>query len=91
MHATREMPKYQCHKQVWALKIAAIEFDKDGSAKFAPIDDRYDTICTKANFHDRWRGSEGDLGYYVVYEDGYESWSPTSAFDAGYSLIKKEV
>ena len=25
----REMPRYKCHKQVWALKIAAIEiYDK---------------------------------------------------------------
>ena len=26
-------------------------------------------------------------GYFVVYEDGYESWSPAGVFEAGYSLI----
>jgi hypothetical protein len=27
-------------------------------------------------------------GYYVVYEDGYRSYSPAAAFEAGYTLIK---
>ena len=26
-----------------------------------------------------------DPGYYVVYEDGYESWSPTKAFEDGHT------
>ena len=26
-------------------------------------------------------------GYYVVYEDGYESYSPAGAFEAGYTLV----
>jgi hypothetical protein len=26
-----------------------------------------------------------DLGYFVVYEDGYQSWSPTEAFEKGYT------
>jgi hypothetical protein len=26
-------------------------------------------------------------GYYVLYEDGYESFSPADAFESGYSLI----
>lgn len=31
MTATTEMPRYRSHKEVWALKIAAIEFDAAGS------------------------------------------------------------
>ena len=27
-------------------------------------------------------------GYYLRYEDGYESWSPAKAFEDGYSLIE---
>lgn len=27
--------------------------------------------------------------YYVVYEDGYASWSPAKAFEEGYSQIKE--
>jgi hypothetical protein len=26
-------------------------------------------------------------GYYVLYEDGYESWSPAKAFEEGYSRL----
>ncbi len=26
-------------------------------------------------------------GYYVVYQDGYKSWSPADAFEEGYTLI----
>ena len=36
-----EMPRYQSHKKVWALKIAAIEFNEDGGAKIAPADKGY--------------------------------------------------
>lgn len=33
--------------------------------------------------------SKGKVGgYYVVYEDGYESWSPAEAFEKGYTLIQ---
>src|SRR5437667_11130918 len=78
---TAEMPKYQCHKQVWALKIAAIEFDFDGTAKIAPSDKGYATVTTKPKYRIQFRGSEADLGYYVVYSDGYQSWSPSKAFE----------
>ena len=27
-----------------------------------------------------------DKGYRVIYEDGYESWSPRKAFDDGYTV-----
>ena len=30
MNASREMPKYECHKKVWALKIAGIVGDQHG-------------------------------------------------------------
>ena len=84
-HAGAQLPQYQCHKKVWALKIAAIEIDKDGSAKIAPADKGFATLTTGPKF--RFTGSEEDLGYYVRYDDGFESWSPTKAFEDGYSRI----
>lgn len=30
-----------------------------------------------------------EKGYRVIYEDGYESWSPKKAFEDGYTLICK--
>lgn len=83
-----EMPRYLCHKKVWALKIAAIEFNEDGTAKFAPVDTRYGTIDPKTEgYMSRFKGDEKDLGYFVIYDDGYESWSPSKAFEDGYTKI----
>src|SRR5262245_30828898 len=84
-----EMPRYQCHKQVWALKIAAIEFEADGSAEIAPAESGYGTVLTRPGFRSRFHGDiySSDLGYYVVYKDGYQSWSPTDAFEEGYTRI----
>jgi hypothetical protein len=83
MNAKAEMPRYRSHKEVWALKISAIEMLEDRSAKIAPADHRYATLQTKPDFP--FNGSEDDLGYFVVYADGYQSWSPTKAFEEGYT------
>jgi hypothetical protein len=29
-------------------------------------------------------------GYYVIYDDGYTSWSPAKSFEEGYTLIMEE-
>ena len=80
----RQMPRYNCHKQVWALKIAALEIHQDRSATIAPAEDGYAPFKTAAGWVDRFRGDDADIGYYVVYADGYSSWSPTKAFEEGY-------
>jgi len=85
---SRQMPKYKCHKVVHALKIAAIEVGEDGTCTIAPADDGYAPFKTQPGYGERFKGSEDDLGYYVVYGgDGYASWSPTKAFEDGYTLI----
>lgn len=90
-----EMPKYKCIKDVWALKIKSIVFDSDlasqetretdGSATFTPEDDHYSPIKLSAEFVRKHKPVEG--GYYVVYKDGYKSFSPESVFEEGYLLI----
>lgn len=87
MDTQRELPKYQCHKQVWALRIAGVEIKQDGSAVIAPKEPGYAPFTTKSGWGERFKGSEDDPGVYVLYEGGYESWSPTAAFDDGYSAI----
>ena len=91
-----EMPKYKCIKDVWALKIKSIVFDSDlaaktgretdGSATFTPEDDRFAPIKLSAEYVRKHKPVEG--GYYVVYKDGYQSFSPASAFEEGYVLIQ---
>ena len=91
-----EMPRYKCIKDVWALKIKSIVFDSDlaaqsgretdGSATFTPEDDCYAPIKLSAEYVHKHKPVEG--GYYVVYKDGYKSFSPASAFEEGYVLIQ---
>ena len=83
-----QMPRYRCHKVVWALKIDALEVRADKSAVIAPGDNRFGVFNTDAGWADRFHGSEEDPGYYVLYEGGYASWSPTKAFEDGYTLIE---
>ena len=90
----REMPRYKCHKQVWALKIKAIEqapanqerCNAGGDWYLTPDDDRYAPIMVG---HDEYFAKHKPEagGYYVVYEDGYKSYSPAKAFEAGYTEI----
>ena len=90
-----EMPKYKCIKDVLALKIKSIVFDSDlaaqsgretdGSATFTPEDDRFAPIKLSAEFVHKHKPVKG--GYYVVYKDGYKSFSPAVAFEEGYVLI----
>jgi len=95
MNAQLEMPVYKCHKKVWALKIADIEYDHDkaeqenrdtdGSAIIIPEDKRYTSFKI-----DRWyvrKHGPQIGGYYVVYNDGYKSFSPAKEFEDGYTLI----
>ena len=90
-----EMPRYKCHKEVWALKISAIEFDRtkadaenretDGTATITPEEDGYAPFKVDANYVHKHKPEAG--GYYVVYADGYKSFSPADAFEDGYSRI----
>lgn len=87
MNASAEMPRYQSHKKVHALKISALEFHEDGSATIAPAETMYAPFRTREGWRDRFTGSDEDTGYYVVYSDGFTSWSPTEAFESGYTRI----
>lgn len=88
-----EMPKYKCHKEVWALKIKAISHGEDaksgetygGTWLLTPEDARYTPIEVPHAFYVKHTPQVG--GYYVVYEgDGYASYSPAKAFEDGYTL-----
>lgn len=85
MSVSREMPKYVCHKEVWALKIAAIEGTKivpELSKEYAPFEVEQSYLLK----HNPQPG-----GYYVVYADGYKSYSPAKAFEEGYKELKHET
>lgn len=82
--AAAEMPRYKCHKEVWALKIADLEMVDDG-VKITPADKGYAPFVESVEYFDKHKPNVG--GYYVVYKDGYKSWSPAEAFEDGYTAI----
>ena len=89
--AQAEMPKYQCHKRVHALKIKHIELylppekDLGDVCVIHPDDNGYAPFVIPREWVEKHKPEVG--GYYVVYDDGYTSYSPAAAFEAGYTRI----
>jgi hypothetical protein len=87
--ASAEMPRYKCHKQVWALKIADISLtdtgQEKGAALIVPAEKGYAAFTVDQSYMDKHRPQAG--GYYVVYDDGYTSFSPAKAFEEGYTRV----
>lgn len=76
-----EMPRYVCHKTVHALKVGA-EWEDDILILY-PEDPRYARIIMPEKWGIEKKVTE--RGYFVVYEDGYTSWSPAETFEKGYT------
>lgn len=86
MKPQREMPKYQSYKIVHALKIKEIKEPlPSGDCMFLPEDEGFDWVFLPKDYMRKHQPQVG--GYYVVYDDGYKSWSPAKAFEEGYTLI----
>lgn len=83
-----EMPRYQCHKIVHALKIKALEPYADMSALMTPEDEGYGPVLLSAAYCAKHEPHAG--GYYVVYDDGYASFSPAKAFEEGYTRLEPD-
>lgn len=115
---SRQMPRYRCHKEVWALKIAEIrpcpfkppptlaELQRllnsneptpetvrltptgevvTGGAVIVPVEEGYAPFEVDQEYMSRHKPSVG--GYFVVYKDGYKSYSPAQAFEEGYTRL----
>lgn len=88
----RPMPRYKCHKEVWALKIEQTSYDtkdgeeSDGSLLLTFENRDYAPIRVDRDYVRKHRPQPG--GYYVIYKDGYRSYSPAQAFEEGYTLAQ---
>jgi len=86
--AVKQMPKYKCHKEVWALKIKQVVIPSDSSAGYITLhfEDNFLPMQITSHMYAKFNPVAG--WYFVVYEDGYQSFSPAKAFEEGYTLIK---
>jgi hypothetical protein len=81
-----ELTTYVCHKKVQAFKIHEVKWHLPGATL-------YDSGGFGWAVTDDWLQRHTNpndpltSGYFVRYEDGYESWSPAEAFEKGYAFI----
>lgn len=100
-----ELPAYQSHKIVHALKISAIRpadptpicqlesfipwQDSEGEsligAIITPAEEGYREFGVTIDYVVKHKPEVG--GYFVLYEDGYKSFSPAKAFEEGYTRL----
>lgn len=80
-----EMPRYVSHKKVWALEIDAVGVNPNtqGAHWLEFADAGYAGMWAPAEMFSRYVPTPGD--FYVVYADGYRSFSPRKAFLEGYT------
>lgn len=74
-------PEYQCHKTVKAWKIHKIDID-NGEVTITPVGG--EPFKVDAGYYLKHSPEEG--GYWVKYEDGYQSFSPADVFEKSYAL-----
>jgi hypothetical protein len=93
--AAIDLPHYRCHKVVGAAKIVSVRRDSS-----PPVGDALtweialNVAGTELKVHvDAWWVAKNQPqigGYFVRYEDGYESFSPAQPFEDGYTKVMPE-
>lgn len=78
----KELPRFQCHKKVGALKIKYVD---SVNCVIVPEDAAYQPFTVDRDYIVRFNPQPG--GYFVEYEDGYQSFSPAEAFESGYTML----
>jgi len=84
-----KLPQYKCHKVVGACKIAELSFAPDGACYIVPEDSSIERFTVSTDYRAKHQPQPG--GYYVVYEGGYESFSPADVFEGGYSIVEERL
>ena len=87
MNCDIEMPRYKCHKEVWALRIASVDLSDLATPRLCFQDEGYSPIAVDYSWIKKHDPQPG--GYYVVYKDGYRSFSPAAAFEEGYTRVTR--
>ena len=78
-----ELPRYKSHKTVWALKIRAIEPyaipNGPDAWQLFPEESGYEPVVVSNEWKQKHQPQVG--GYWVLYKDGYKSYSPAEPFE----------
>ena len=88
------LPKYQSHKIVQAAMIIAIGNTSGGADQGLYVELKYGfegkTFSYRQKVSAEWFEKHDPQlgGFFVRYEDGYESYSPHNAFVTGYTALK---
>jgi hypothetical protein len=84
-----EFPLYKCHKMVKAALILGLCKDEDDGAydlTLFNVSIGFPSVLRiPANWVERFKPEVG--GYYVMYKDGYTSFSPKKEFEDGYNIM----
>lgn len=84
--ATAELPRWKCHKEVQAFKITGIRVVPETLGAKALITGDGLEVQVSGEYMKKHRPQIG--GFYVIYDDGYQSFSPAPAFESGYARIQ---
>jgi hypothetical protein len=82
-----EIPQYRCHKVVRAAKITELRGNGNADMPDLVLGEIGGIVALLPDWHAKHKPQVG--GYYVVYEDGYTSFSPAKAFEDGYTLAPR--
>ena len=81
-----DLPKYKSHKTVQAAKIVNFDLNASGD-HYLVLEGVPAPVEVSDDYMHKHMPEKG--GYFVRYEDGYESFSPAGAFEAGYTKIEE--
>lgn len=87
-----KLPRYRCHKIVRAAKITRVSYGNGGTLLTVAVPrpgGRQESaeLAVSTEWSQKHNPDVG--GYVVVYADGYTSFSPAEAFEAGYTLLEE--
>lgn len=79
-----DLPLWKCHKVVGASRILYVERYLDRARHRLVLE-----CGVRVGVPDAWAAKHKPAvnGYFLLHEDGYESYSPAEAFEAGYTPL----
>lgn len=83
-----DLPKYRCHKVVQAAKIIETGPEPGGRDVALTLQlpsKEVGVVIVSTDWALKHNPQVG--GYFIQYEDGYQSYSPAAAFEDGYTAI----